>query len=396
MNSANLLIHHHAVAHVDSDGIWIHSTMGKWISELSKYFQNVGLLVHVSENQMPVQDTCITDDNVVLHSLGPPGIMWDKIQRTLRIKRVCSELDNQYDFLLIRGITPRQHLIWNKIRVRTLKKYFLLVGSPNYNLIFSKLRSFSEMYHWFMERQRRMELKSILKNGSLIVNAPNIQKEANVVFNVEADFVPTNTISANEFSPFEVRKIHKTLKLLFCGRIEVKKGIVEAILAVNLLKERNQDVILDLVGPVIEPNFKQEIDTLIDGLNLQDHIVLHGRIPFGEELFNFFQNADIFILPSYTEGFPHVIWEATANCCPVIVTSVGGIPSLFKDRKHGILIPPRDPNALADSIIELVNNERLRFELVNNAYKLALEYSVEICARKLADLILSGYDKQKH
>ncbi|NQU35411.1 MAG: glycosyltransferase family 4 protein [Bacteroidetes bacterium] len=388
-----LLIHHHAVAHVNSDGIWIHSTIGKWISQLSKYFQNVGLLVHVSENRMPVQDTCITNENVVLHSLGAPGIMWDKIKRTSRIKRVCCELDNQYDFLLIRGITPRQHVIWNEIKVKTLKKYFLLVGSPNYNLILSKLHSFSEMYHWYMERLRRMELKFILKNGSLIVNAPNLQKEAKIVFNVVADFVPTNTISIKEFLTFKVRKVINPIRLLFCGRIEIKKGIIEAINAVNILINGGYQVKLDLIGPFVDDKFYTEAKTLINKLNINKQVIFHDRIPYGEKLFQYFEKSDIFILPSYTEGFPHVIWESAANCCPIITTSVGGIPSLFKHQQHGILIPAKDHQALADSIIELITNKSLRTKIVTNAYNLAQEYTAESCAKKLAEVILSENEK---
>jgi len=124
-------------------------------------------------------------------------------------------------------------------------------------------------------------------------------------------------------------------------------------------------------------------------LNIHKQVIFHGRIPYGNKLFGYFQKADLFILPSYTEGFPHVIWEAAANCCPVIATKVGGIPSLFKHREHGILIPPKNPQALADSIIKLVNDEKLRIELVTNSYKLALEYTAESCAKKLTDLMLS-------
>lgn len=388
-----LLVHHHAVAHKNSDGIWIHSTMGKWINELALYFQNIGLLVHVTKNKIPKQDTCITNKNVILHSLGTPGIMWDKIQRTKRIRRVCHDLDNQYDSLLIRGITPRQYLIWNNIKV--LKKYFLLVGSPYYSIFFFNLRSLSVAYHWYMERYRRIELRTMLKNGSLIVNALNMKQVANEVLNTDAVFVPTNTISEKQFSTFKVRKIGNPIRILFCGRIEVKKGIIEAIKAVSLLRKAGHHVQLDLVGPVVDQKFHQEINVLINELNVQNHIIFRGRVPYGDELFDFYRKSDIFILPSYTEGFPHVLWEAASSCCPVITTSVGGIPSFFKDRYHGVLIPPRDFEILADSIIELLSNNSLISEIVSNAYNLALEYTVEKCAKKLAEVIKTG-DNEQH
>jgi glycosyltransferase involved in cell wall biosynthesis len=146
---------------------------------------------------------------------------------------------------------------------------------------------------------------------------------------------------------------------------------------------------LDLLGPIVDQKFSKEAKVLIDTLNISDHIIFHGRIPYGEKLFNFYKNSDMCILPSYTEGFPHVIWEAAANCCPVITTSVGGIPSLIKHRHHGILISPKDFQTLADSIIELIDNENLRVEIITNAYKLAYEYTVENCAKRLAEAILN-------
>jgi len=386
-NISKLLVHHHAVAYQDSKGIWINSVLGKWIIHLADHFEEVGLLVSVTENKKSVQDICITNENVILHSLGTPGKFWDKIQRTLRIRQVCFELENQYDFLLVRGITPRQNLIWEKIKVLK-NKYFLLVGSLNSNLSIRDLRSLLDLFLWYIERYRLRELKRMLKGGSLLVNAHSLQEEAMAIFNKKAVFTPTNTISNKEFSNFEIRGINNPVRLLFCGRIEVKKGITEAIKAVNLLKKEGIEIQLDLVGPFEDYKFQKESESLIDKLNIDDQIIFHGRVPYGDELFSYFKKADIFILPSYTEGFPHVIWEAAGNCCPIIATKVGGIPSLFKHREHGILIPPRDQKVLADAISELISNTELRKNIVINAYKLALGYTVEKCAKQLSEIML--------
>ena len=389
-----LLIHHHAIAYKDSDGIWIHSTIGSWITHLADYFEEVGLLLHVTEDKKPVQDTCIINKNVVLHSLGPPGRMWDKVQRTLRIRKACAELDNKYDTLLIRGITPRQHIIWNNVKVTTCKKYLLLVGSLLNNITIINIRSLSDFYNYYMERYRRYELKNMLKNGELLVNSFVTQKEAVNILNIRSSFVPTNTISEKEFTSFNIKNIRNPLSLLFCGRVEEKKGIIEAIKAVKLLKDKKCNVRFDIVGPNIDGIYYDEIKALIYKFNLQDSITLRGAIPYGEELLKSYRKSDILILPSHTEGFPHVIWEAAANCCPVIATSVGGIPSIIKHLQHGILIPPYNHKMLADSIIELAENEQLRAELITNAYNLAMEYTAESCAKKLAEVILSKNEKQ--
>lgn len=390
-----LLVHHHAIAYKDSDGIWIHSTMGSWITHLADHFEEVGLLLHVTEDKKPVQDTCIINENVILHSLGPPGRMWDKIQRTLRIRKACAELDNKYDTLLIRGITPRQHIVWNNIKVNTLKKYFLLVGSPIYGYSIASIRTLPDLYYWYMERYRIFELNSILRNGTLLVNAPTLVEEAFDVLKEKSLYIPTNTISEVEFIPFSPKQINSDrIKLLFVGRVIRAKGVIEAIESVKLLIESGYDCELNVVGPIGGGSFKTELENIRQQLSLETKVNFHGLIEFGDKLLNMYRTADIFILPSYNEGFPHVIWEAAASCCPIITSPAGGIPSLFKHRQHAVLIPPKDHKVLADSIIELLDDERLRTNIVTNAYNFAMEYTAESCAKKLAEVILSKNEKQ--
>jgi glycosyltransferase involved in cell wall biosynthesis len=381
-----ILIHHHFIAYQDKNGIWINSILGKWIIELANYFHTIGLLVHVSKEKSILQDICMTNNNIVLHSLGPPGYMYDKFSRSIRIRKVCNELANKYDSLIIRGITPRQYIVYKNIEV-TEHKYFLLVCSLNKVYSINRIKSFFDLYSYFMERHRLLQLKLILKKSSLLVNSPKLKKEAKKILKVKADFIPTNTISSNEFSSFKVRKINKPLKLLFCGRIEFKKGIIEAIKAIHLLKTKDIEVKLYLIGSFVDGKFEKETELLINKLNINDKIIFLGRIPYGKILLDHYKKSDIFILPSYTEGFPHVLWEAAGNCCPIITTNVGGIPTYLKHNYHGILIPSKNYIILADSIIKLINNEKLRSKIITNAYELAKMYTVENCAKILSDKI---------
>ena len=81
------------------------------------------------------------------------------------------------------------------------------------------------------------------------------------------------------------------------------------------------------------PNCKHVFEQLDDELsqNLTDIIFFHGRDKYGAPLFNFYRKSDIFIHPTYHEGFPRVLWEAAVNCSPIVTTSVGGIPNLLQN-----------------------------------------------------------------
>ena len=384
-----ILIHHHAIAFKDENGIWIQSVIGQWITSLSKYFGEIGILSHVSNEKIPIQDTLILENNVVLHSLGPAGKFQDRFTRSRRIIEVCSSLKNKYDLLLIRGITPRQLIIWKNIKVKLSKKYFLLVCSIDNDIKFWQIKSFLTFYQFYMMIYRRNELKKMLASGSLFVNGLNLIKETKRLLNKESYFIPTNTLSINEFTEFKVRGINKQIKLLFCGRIEEKKGILEAIMSLKILEKKNLNISMDFIGQFQNTNFEDSIKSMIENLKIKTPIKFHGRIPYGDKLFKFYKEADIFIFPTYTEGFPHVIWEAAANCCPVLTTPVGSIPTILKHGEHCLFFAPKNPQEIADAIIDILNDEKLRKKIIKNLFMLAKSYTLEICASKLSKKIES-------
>ena len=68
--------------------------------------------------------------------------------------------------------------------------------------------------------------------------------------------------------------------------------------------------------------------------------------------------ADVFVLPSLSEGFPFVLLEALAMGCPVVASRVNGVLELIEDHKTGLLVPPRDPQALARAIRDMLDDRR--------------------------------------
>jgi glycosyltransferase involved in cell wall biosynthesis len=383
-----LLIHHHAAAFRDSQGIWVHAVIGRWAIDLAAHFSRIGLLLHETETKQPNQDQCVTNDNVFLETLGPPGRTWDRIQRIRRIKQKCRSLEGKYDQLVVRGITPRQRTVWQSVNVAA--KAYLLVGSiKEPGEAPGSLRPL-DVFYWLIGKHRQRELRGMLKSGRLLVNSFKTLEEVQDMYGIKGSFTPSNSISVKEFIPLRVRDLNSPVNILLCSRIEPKKGSMEAVKAVDILQKSGHDIQLDVVGPVVDHKFNEEVRSLINELKLTDQIVYWGQIPFGDDLFTFFRRADVFVLPSYTEGFPRVVWEAAASCCPVVTTAVGGIPRLFKHRHHGMLIPPRDHQALADSIAEVINDTDLRSKIVTNAYNLANEYTAEQCAKVFAETIKEG------
>jgi len=79
------------------------------------------------------------------------------------------------------------------------------------------------------------------------------------------------------------------------------------------------------------------------------------------------------VAPSVSESFGVAVVEASASGLPVVASRIGGLSEVVRDRVTGILIPPRDPMAIANSLDELLENESLRSELGKNGRKFVLE-----------------------
>ena len=364
--------------------IWLSSVIGRWVNALAEHLDEVGLLLYESQQRLPHLDTPVVKRNIRLYSLGERKTVGKRLFRRSALRQVCEQAGKLADVLLVRGITPHQYRIWRFTSSK--RKAFLLVGSLKSSINKAPC-SLMETILFFLNSLRMKELRKIASKETLMLaNSPKLVSDIENVFNCKSYFVPTNSIRKSEFVPLHIRPVSNPCRLLYCGRLDYKKGLRELIQALALLNHQGHHCRLDVVGPVFEPVYSKLLE-MTDELGISTLINWHGLVPYGPGLFEFYQRADIFILPSYSEGFPHVIWEAMANSCPVISTSVGGIPALLGHQEHALLIQPKDVDAIVTAVKRLISETELRRLLVERAYGYALNFTVEACARKLADVL---------
>jgi glycosyltransferase involved in cell wall biosynthesis len=126
---------------------------------------------------------------------------------------------------------------------------------------------------------------------------------------------------------------------------------------------------------------------LAKNLGIEKQLIFHGRKTVGPELNKMYQQADVYVIPSYHEGFPRTIWEAMANSLPVIATKVGGIPAYLTHEKNAILIEPKSIQEIVLGIKKVIENKPLRKNLIENAIELAKENTLEVQTKKMIDII---------
>lgn len=139
--------------------------------------------------------------------------------------------------------------------------------------------------------------------------------------------------------------------LLYVGRLVPEKGLRELLAAMDLLRASRRALRLAILG---EGPMRAEIEARIAEMRSDDTVLLGAKDPVGVS--TWMAAADAVVLPSYSEGHPNVLVEALACGRPIVATPVGGVLEIA-DESCAVLVPARDPAALARGIFEAVNRE---------------------------------------
>jgi glycosyltransferase involved in cell wall biosynthesis len=142
--------------------------------------------------------------------------------------------------------------------------------------------------------------------------------------------------------------------LLFVGNLVHVKGIDVLLSACTQLPRQLGPWQLHLVG---EGPLRGRLVRQSNSLGIGDHVRFHGSIPH-EVLPDWFRAADLFVLPSRSEGVPNVLLEAAACGLPFVASDVGGIPEIA-DIGASQLVPPENPQLLSQAIVEMLSRPAL-------------------------------------
>lgn len=152
--------------------------------------------------------------------------------------------------------------------------------------------------------------------------------------------------------------------LLAIGRLSKEKGHVHLINAAHLLHESRPELDFQIVFVGNGPE-RARLEEQIGRLSLREHVRFTGHQP---NPLPFYALADIFVLPSLSEGSPNALLEAMMAKTPAVVTAVGGVPEMVEDGRSALVIPAADPGALAKTIARLMDNPAQAQSLAEHAY----------------------------
>lgn len=181
-------------------------------------------------------------------------------------------------------------------------------------------------------------------------------------------------IDVDEFSFALPKKTAGPFRVLCVGRLCAAKGQHLLLLAIDELRSRGLDCVLDLVGDGPD---RDHLQATARQLQLDQQVTFHGAVGIAQ-VRQFMRQADLFVLPSFAEGVPVVLMEAMASGLPCISTRITGIPELIGHDQDGVLVPAGDAHALAEQMFRLCADHVLRCQLALHAReKVLASYHLE-------------------
>lgn len=358
--------------------------LGRFVDSLADFCDGVICFLHSPRpEEADLMDYKILSRNVRLVDIGPHASV---IERTLKANTYAPFLKHHaadMNVLLVRGPSP---LLPTMVNASPVPTALLLVGDyltgvndlpqPRWRKEIIRLWSY-----WNRWRQNHAVRRSLTFVNSRILydelngKTPKLYEIRTTTLTQADFFIRSDTCQSNPY------------RLLYVGRMDRAKGLLQIVMAVALLAERGEDIVLDLVGwRERGDSILEDIQALAKEKNIAERVHYLGSRPLGPELFTCYRQADIFVTASLiSEGFPRTIWEAMANSVPVIASRVGSIPAFIEGAAE--LVQPGQVEALVNAITKLIYHREVRQNLIIRGLKLAqantLEIQVDAMVRKM-------------
>jgi len=185
------------------------------------------------------------------------------------------------------------------------------------------------------------------------------------------------------FTPDERQNLRDALGLdsagelvIAVGRLTRQKGHMILLEAIPAVLESHPHTVFALVG---DGPLRQELENQAVNLGIEKSVRFLGT---REDVYALLYAADLFVLPSLSEGLPMALLEAMGMGLPVIASDLDGIASVLENGRHGLLIPPGEVKSLSLSLISLLSDAALRAQLAEEGCRLVrAQYTLErMCA----------------
>lgn len=181
---------------------------------------------------------------------------------------------------------------------------------------------------------------------------------------------------------------HKEFVILSVGRLEKVKGHTYLIEAFAQIKKQITEATLILVG---DGSKRGNLERQVKELGINDSVQFFGEVPH-DELPHYYHKADVFVMPSLSEGFGITVIEAMACGVPVVGSRVGGLLDIIRDEETGLLIETANIIELVQAIITLKDDAGFQLRIISESLKNVQDYSWDVVSARISNLYNNSYE----
>jgi len=373
------------------DALAIHVATGRVADQLARHFDRVYLCAPAVDGPpAAATDLTLQARNIELIPQPPYASTVGGLKYVVSIPRAYARVCQKADVIFVRGLCPYIGALYLLAFLYRRQVCHWIVGNP-VALLKSHTRrgwlldSLALAYAW----QDRLVTRAgrWLTGGAFVCNG----KELGAAYRSPRTLVTaSSTVMRNEFFEREDTCQGERIRILFVGYIRPEKGVEYLLQAVAKLKTpRPWELVL--IGPDEFPAYRKRLNEVIGERQIGDRVHWQGYVSFGEPMFAQMRAADLLVLPTLSEGTPHVLVEARATSLPIVATNVGGIPTTVTDGVDALLVPPKDPAALAAAIDRIIEDGELRRALIRNGLRSARHLTVD----RFAELVQSVLEDRR-
>ncbi len=235
---------------------------------------------------------------------------------------------------------------------------------PKVNVIHSEaLFPKNFIYHTFTKRNRKKYDGTVFVSDKLKKNFIEFSSTKKVVIPTGIDLEAFRKVYDENIRKNSIRRIG------FLGRMSKEKGIYNLAEALVKIARQKKDIEFVFSGDGSElENLKKKIPT-----DIRKRFKFTGVV---KDVREFFSGTDLFILPSFTEGFPLTVLEAMASGTIAVVSDVGGVSEIIENEQNGFLLTDNQPETIYNSISEILENKFDLTVMKKNAFQKVQIYSL--------------------
>lgn len=215
----------------------------------------------------------------------------------------------------------------------------------------------SELSNPFIDRVAMKLATRVLFIAEVLI--PKKRKAKYRTLSIGIDFADVDATIARREIDGDPEDHKEHLTYAFAGWLVPAKGVHILLDAFERTTHQVSDIRLAIIGDSDDEEYKAELNNVVAWQKLGNRVTFHG---WREDVLDVLDTADIYVLPSFTEGIPRSIVEAMALGKPVISTTVGGVPELLEGGDLGMIVAPNDSTVLAHAMYEMAADKSRRDE----------------------------------